>query len=258
MNKGRLLILTLFVCRFADADVTYDVDLNTTGLIGDSAGPFSAAFQLTDGSFLGDGNNTVSITNFAFGGGGVSGPAATLGTVTGDLNSSVTLADGTFLNYLIQPFNPGISLSFTISATTNTDTSGGVDQFSFSILDSTGQQIPTEGGLLAPYFDVFLAIEFDSANPTIETFASDSAEAPAGGGPAIITGMPQAVLVPEPNLTPLVLSLVGLVILGRSLNYKRTWQTVQMAHRTEWHSCFQRYGRISLSYWRKRTGSHKS
>jgi hypothetical protein len=200
MKNTRLLIavLSCFTCQLGQADVVYDVALNTVGLIGHPAGPFSVAFQLTDGSFVGDGNNTVGISNFQFGGGGVSGSAVTLGNVTGDLTSSVTLTDSTFLNYLIQQFTPGNVLSFTVSATTNTDSGGAVDDFSFSILDSFGQQLPTRGGLIAPFFDVFIDISFDSSTPTVQTFASDPSRTPGGGGAPISTGTPQVTTVPEP------------------------------------------------------------
>jgi hypothetical protein len=71
------------------------------------------AFQLTDGSLVGDGNNTVVIGNSQFDGGGVSGTAMILGDVADDLTSSVMLIDNTLLNYLIQQFTPGNALSLT-------------------------------------------------------------------------------------------------------------------------------------------------
>src|ERR1035437_245012 len=98
MTNARLLFVGFFCLSYnlGWAGVVYDVALNTTGLVGHPAGPFSVAFQLTDGSFVGDENNTVVINNFQFGGGGVSGSATTLGSISGDLSSSVTLTDGTF------------------------------------------------------------------------------------------------------------------------------------------------------------------
>jgi hypothetical protein len=222
------LLFALFFCSTGSltwAGVLYDVDLNTTALIGHPAGPFSAAFQLTDGSFVGDGNNTVEVGNFQFGGGSVSGAAVTLGNVTGDLTSSVTLNDSTFLNFLIQQFTPGDFLSFTVSATTNIDSGGGVDEFSFSILDSSGQQIPTQGGLLSPFFDVFLAIDFNSTSPTVQAFGSDPGRMPGGGGPPITTGAPEVISVPEPNtlLLSLALCCAGLARkLFRSIDRSRS------------------------------------
>jgi hypothetical protein len=48
------------------------------------------------------------------------------------------------------------------------DAGGTPDQFSMAILDSSGAQLPT-----LSFFDVFVEIDLDSANPTIQTFASD-------------------------------------------------------------------------------------
>src|SRR6185312_13251794 len=98
-----------------------EVTLNTAPLIGDTAGPFSLVFQLTDGSGIGDGNNTVTISNFQFGSGGPSGSPTTFGGVSGDVGSTVTLVDSSFLNYLIQPFTPGTTLEFTVTTTNNVD-----------------------------------------------------------------------------------------------------------------------------------------
>lgn len=223
MNNRAVVItlLSFFVCVSSRADVTYNVSLNTAALIGDVAGPFSVAFQLTDGSFFGDGNNTVQIDNFQFGGGeAVPDTAVTLGNAVGDLSSSVTLNDSSFLNFLIQQFTPGDVLSFAVNATANVDSGGGVDQFTFSILDNTGQEIPTEGGALARFFDVFLAINFDGPSPTIQTFESDPSQTPGGGGSPIITGMPQVALVPEPDLSPLILSLAAVLILRRLVAFR--------------------------------------
>ncbi len=67
-----LLILVSFAMlpRAARADAIYNVSLDTSSLIGNAAGPFSLDFQFNDGSGTNDGNNTVTLTNFAFGGGG--------------------------------------------------------------------------------------------------------------------------------------------------------------------------------------------
>src|SRR5688572_15958379 len=70
---------------------SYLVTLNTSSLIGNPNGPFVVSFQLTDGSFAGDGNNTVTLSAFDFGGGT---PGAVLASnVTGDLSSAIVLTD---------------------------------------------------------------------------------------------------------------------------------------------------------------------
>src|SRR5437868_15463863 len=84
------------------ASIIYDISVNATPLIGHSAGPFSLEFQLNDGSGIGDGNNTVVLSNFAFGaGGGQAGSPILNGGTTGALGSSVTIRDSSFFNQFI-------------------------------------------------------------------------------------------------------------------------------------------------------------
>ena len=70
-----LLVLMLTPCW---ADIQYIVTLNTSPLVGHTAGPFAMNFQLNDGSGLGDANNTALLSGFVFGGGGGAGSASTV------------------------------------------------------------------------------------------------------------------------------------------------------------------------------------
>lgn len=124
--------------------------------------------------------------------------------------------DSSFLNYLIQPFTPGTTLEFTVTTTNNVDAGGIPDGFAFSISDKTGQSIPTDAG---PFADMFLTIVFDSAPPTVQTFASDPTRLPAGGGGPITIGAPTVIsTVPEPSSIITLLSgaaLLWMLILRR-------------------------------------------
>lgn len=195
------------------------MDLNTGPLIGDSAAPFSLAFQLIDGSALGDGNNTVTLSDFNFGGGSGVGTPNVLGGVTGALGSSISITDSLFLNYYIQQFDPGGFLSFDVTTTTNVEIANPPDQFLFSILDNTGQQLPTQTG--QPFFDPFVAITIDSSNPTLQSFPSDSTQSPAGGGPPLDISAPQITSVPEPSALLLSAMLSSLILIMHLLNSKR-------------------------------------
>ena len=97
------------------ADLAFTVTLNTSVL----AGPFSLDFQLVDGSGLGDGNNTVMLSNFNFGGGSAVGLPTLAGMATGSAGAGFSLKDSTFFNEVIQKFNPGSTLSFDVKMTTN-------------------------------------------------------------------------------------------------------------------------------------------
>src|SRR5262249_4000384 len=136
-----------------------------------------------------------ALSDFDFGGGAASGIPTLLGDASGDLNGTVMLIDSSFLNYFAQSFTPGAFLKFRLSLTNNIDLVGAPDQFSFSILDNTGFEIPTLGG---PFFDVLAAIDISSDSPTVQTFAGDSTRTPAAGGGPILIPAP-VVTVPEPS-----------------------------------------------------------
>ncbi len=177
----------LSIAVVSSAQGTYNISLDTASLIGHPAGPFVLAFQLTDGSGLGDGNNTVTATGFEFDSGGASGSPTVLGNATGSISSGITLRDSTFLSTFTQPFTPGRTLRFVITLSGNIDAGNVPDHFAFSILDRTGAALPTLGGV---GLDVFLSIDVDSPMPSAQTFASDNAVTPNGGGGAIDTGVP--------------------------------------------------------------------
>src|SRR5947208_12977896 len=99
-----LIVFALFVANpLCRADLTFDVSLDTSGLMGHPAGPFYIDFQLNDGSGnFTIGVNTVTIGNFTFGPpGGATGTPHLFGGATGSLTNpnGVTLMDNTaFIN----------------------------------------------------------------------------------------------------------------------------------------------------------------
>lgn len=222
MRRIGLLVLLLCLCgtfSLIQAGVIYNISMTTAALIGHPAGPFSLEFQLNDGSGTGDANNTAVLSSFLFGGGNASGGPTLTGGASGSLSTSVNLTDSNFFNQFIQGFTPGSSLKFQLSLTTNVDSGGIPDQFSFSILDKTGTEIPT----LAPsFFDVFVQIDINPLNPMVQTFASDTSRSPAGGGgPIAIAASIAAPAVPEANTMVLVSSaLAGLCVWRR--RYSKT------------------------------------
>jgi hypothetical protein len=125
--------------------IEYFVDVNTASLAGNASGPFSLDFQLNDGSGAGDGNNTATINNFAFGSGGASGTANLSGGASGDLSSVVSLTDTSAFNEFYQTFNAGSTLSFDVTLTLNSDSGPAPDAFVFAILDNTLSNISTSG-----------------------------------------------------------------------------------------------------------------
>lgn len=207
--------LAFLLCATAgSADPVFNVSMNTAALVGDPAAPFFLEFQFNDGSGTNDGNNTVVMDQFALGaGGGAVGLPSTIGGVTGDLSSSVTLTDSDFFNQFIQEFTPGDLLSFRLKLPTNVDAGGVPDEFSFSILDSGFTEIPTLG-----FFDVFLLADIDSNHPVPSGFASDSSRNTAAGGAPVDLDAPlirEVTEVPEPagaGLAALSLLAAGLIM----------------------------------------------
>jgi hypothetical protein len=197
-------------CR---AQMQFDVSLDTSPLIGEPSGPFSLDFQFTDGNGLGDGNNSVVLSNFQFGTGGSASGNPTPGT-TGDLSSTVSLKDSSFFTEFTEGITPGDVLTFHVQLTTNMDSGGVPDEFAFGILDNTGAEIPT--------FDIgnaLLVVDIDSSTPTWQTFGADPGQTSIALPAPIISNIS---FVPEPTTFSL---LAGMSVFGFSCRrYRRRYR----------------------------------
>lgn len=214
--------------RACQADITFQVTVDTTPLIGHPAAPFAVNFQLIDGNAA---SNTATISGFAFGGGSPSGVPILTGGASGDLSSVVTLMDSAFLNDFVQDFNPGTVLSFIVHLTTNV--AGLIpDSFSFALLDGNGFEIPTTSPIGG-----FVNVDITGPNSTIQSYGSDPT-IPVGTGDPVDIPAPEiaftSTVVPEPSsalvfLMTLVLLPVVRVFAVRSRagscpsGRRRTW-----------------------------------
>jgi hypothetical protein len=167
------------------AAVFFDVDVDTSGLIGQAQAPFSLDFQFLDGSAVGDVNNTVVVSGFS--GGTFNGSPVSAGGASSS-SGVITLTDSSFFNEFSQPFTPGTFLRFSVSLTTAVDSGGTPDQFSFAILDKDGTEIPTLG-----LGDAFFSVNINSANPAPLAFGTDLTRT------AIDVASPTIAVVPEPG-----------------------------------------------------------
>lgn len=167
-------ILTVVLLTFASTAALADVQtvkfgVNTSSIAG---GSYFLAFQLEDGSGTGDANNTVTLSDFAFGGGSALDPAvrptlysypALNGGASGDLLAGVALTDSDpYFNAAILGFDAGTELTFDASFTNNKDTGSFPDLFLVSILDSTGAGISTADS----NNDSFITVTLDGTKVT--------------------------------------------------------------------------------------------
>lgn len=182
--------------------IPYTVTLNTSPLISGSTGPYYLEFQLVDGD--GIANNSVTLSNFVFGGGNATGSTSYQGGASGDLSSSVTLFDSLFFNSFYEQFKPGNVLSFDVDMTANyTDPTP--DRFTFAILNSSEFEIPTEGlGSELLGVDMKLPLVFETYKGT------------GGSDPALEA--PSVSAVPEPST---FLLLTGGVAFGLFIRRRR-------------------------------------
>jgi len=222
MKTSRLLRATLaalggacalLVASVAHAQSVFAVQLNTSALIGNAAGPFYLDFQLNDGTGIGNGNNTAIVSQFNFNGGAPLGGATTFGGVTGSLASSVTLRDTSAFNEFFQAFTPGSLLSFRLSLTTNANAPT-PDLFSFSILDANLFNIRT----FSPgNSDALIIANLTGPNLTLNTYAGNGV--PLAGATSIALPAPSAIPVPEPA----TYGLIGAALLGALACYRRRY-----------------------------------
>jgi hypothetical protein len=209
-----------FLCGFcalcqsaiADGISTYDVTLDSAPLVGHPAGPFYVYLEFIDGSGVGDANNTVTVSDVNFGGGSALGNPLLFGGATGSLETGVSITDSSFTNIFGEQFAPGLELSFSLGLTSNDDSGGIPDGFTFFLLDSSGVPLPT----LAPSGDYFLTAGLGSSGPTFNVYASDASRALSVGGPVSIPApsIDPVSSMPEPESNYLLSA--GLIMIGLS------------------------------------------
>jgi len=169
---GSCLVAALAFNASTAQGIPFTVTIDTSPLIGQASGPFSLDLQFTDGSGLGDANNTVTLSGFNFNGGAWAGAATIQGGATA-ATGVITLTDRSFFNEVFQGFTPGASLSFSVALTGNLDVGSTPDQFSVGILDGGQAEIPTLGA-----GDALLSVDLNSTDPAVQRFATDAGRTP--------------------------------------------------------------------------------
>ena len=214
MNKNRYWLVALALCLspLCKADTIYSFSLDTAPLAGN--GPFTLDLQfLAGGGAPNDLNlNTIALSGFTFGGGAPLGGGTATGGASGSLASGVTLTDSAFFNEYYENFTPGTLLSFTIDSTNAPSPSGTPDLFTVAILDSHGNELPTNGPA-SEFLDVSLAGGSSSA---VTTYGSAPGSALALPAP-VVQSQTRAV-IPEPASYWEMLAALTAIAVGRRVS----------------------------------------
>jgi hypothetical protein len=130
-----LAVAWIVSCGSARAGQSWTVSLDTSALAANYPGPFGLDFELVGGN-----GNTVTLSSFSFGSGGIAGPGAAFltGGAGGNLGGSVSLNDRmNFFSDFNQQFTPGGTLAFTMESTLTAPPPGGIpDNFSMVIFEN--------------------------------------------------------------------------------------------------------------------------
>lgn len=187
-------------------DVVYNVTMDTTPLETNPNAPFYLDFTLA-----GQNGNTVTISNFTYGGGAATGsPVIFQGDASGSISSSVTLdtLGAQASNELYQSFTPGSTLSFTV--TSNNIVLGGSppDQFLFQMdygpSDPTDSIYPTTIQTDDLTNSSFLSLTYNQTGIIQSTF----------GSPSFGLSAPQVSAAPLPPIWAMGLALTPMLALG--------------------------------------------
>jgi hypothetical protein len=163
------------------------VRIDTAGLINHAAGPFTLAFVLTDGSGIANGNSRVVVSNVTFGSGRALGSPESFGSSIGDLDTSITMTNNSYVNMFAESFSPGKEISFNLYITSARP---GIDarpsRLTLFILDRSGTALAT----LAPVGNYFFGVELIPESSKIDSFGSNPA-VPPYTGPAVSIPAPR-------------------------------------------------------------------
>jgi hypothetical protein len=155
------------------------ITIKTADLVTSTAGPFSIAFVLTDGSAIQDGESSVRVEDFRYDDGYPLGHPTLFGGTRRNFNAEVTLTNDAPVSFYSQSFYPGRELSFVLSRITGKQSGGPPSRLSVFLLDRSGKPIAT----LAPIGDFFVGLDLKSKAAKPQIFGSNPAILPYQGGP---------------------------------------------------------------------------
>lgn len=206
-----MMTITIFAASLLSGDTLDQITLDTAPLIGNASGPFTLDFQFIEGNGIGDSNNTITLSDFSFGGGAITTPPSSMtgGVTFTTMPFGITLVDSSFDQDVEFSFSPGTTLSFLVDATSNIDTTA-PDTFTFAIFDSTLTPIPTTD---PNGFDTFLDIGLPTAGTGTQIIASGTDLTQTTINIAAPTVVPLVTSnVPEPSTLVFLLIALGVIV----------------------------------------------
>jgi len=207
------LFFGLATALSASAQVEFHVNVDTHLL--DPMSTYFAEFTLSDGAVAGlgmaDTNNSVLLDHFNLGTGMIGAPLSPIGNASGDMNSSIMLADGDpgGVADFAQGFKPGSNLNFDVHLpTTNVDAGGVPDMFTIMFLNSS--QAPFANS----FFDVFAELDLSSPNLTFNDVVTHGGTNPDNANEVIPAPTISAIAATATPEFGSVFSLGGLLAAG--------------------------------------------
>jgi hypothetical protein len=200
---------------------TFSFVIDTSTLIGNPNGPFTLDFQFIDGSGTGNGNNTVTVSNFSDPAALAVLPASETGGVAfagSPLGFSMT--DSSFFNEISFLLSPDSSLGFTFTSTDNPE-SATPDTFIVDLLDSSLNNIPTTNSSNGI---ALIEVDLPTTSPAVGTQVIASASLSNGDGVVFAAPTESLIATPEPSsLSEMTLGVLVLFsgIVARRLPLKR-------------------------------------
>lgn len=193
------------------AGLILTVELDTSPLSGSGFGPFAIAFDLINGDGVAS-NTSVVVSDFDFGGGGLTGSPDLFGDVSVSSDPlTITLGDSEFFNGFEQGFAPGNLLRFNLTITTSSD-EGTPDSFAFFLLGGDGFPLLTDGPA-----DEILFLEMSGGGVSLsQSFATRDSSG------NLLLDAPGVAVVPEPGTLTLAFTCaVPLVAIGVHRAWRR-------------------------------------
>jgi hypothetical protein len=188
---------------------TFSFSIDTSSLIANPNGPFILDFQFIDGGGTGDGNNTITLSNFSDPASLTVVPSSETAGVT--LNGSpfgLTMTDNSFFNEISFLLVPSSSLSFRFDSTDNPE-AGTPDTFIVDLLDSSLNNIPTTN----PNGIALIEVDLPTTDPASGTQVITSGSLANSDGVVFAAPAESFVATPEPS-TIAMMTIEAMIVLA--------------------------------------------